>query len=206
MEKKIIRVKPTNPGFLLITYSDSSEKLVEIKNAPDSEEINDISPTLHGVSENICPHCQAKLIDYYNYVYFSKIVKDRVYSFDQNEWEEIIVNRYCEYCKVDIFEWEMTELYLDYIESLTGNGGLDGVFRLEPVTNSPGNCPGHRKVACNGISDEMKCAGYPECLKTMECKEDWHIMVKGSKISLINMHKPGNIKKILKVFKNKYDV
>lgn len=206
MKKKIIRVKPTNPGFLLITYSDHSNKLIEITDAPSYDDINDISPTLSGVSNKTCPHCQAKLVDNYNYVYFSKVIKDKVYSFDQSEWEEIIVDRQCKYCRIEIFDWELAELYIEYLESLTGEGGLEGVFRMEPVTNIPGKCPGLRKVACNGLSSEMRCDGYPECLKTMECKEDWHIIVNGSKISLSNIRKPGNIKKILKVFKNKYDV
>jgi hypothetical protein len=204
-KNRIISIKPTNPGFLLITYFDGTQKTIEVFDAPGSSSIEESSPILEGKSELFCPHCREELIDCYHFVYFSKIVKDKVYSFDSSEWKEEVVSRVCSKCLISLREWELEELFIEYIVVNEEAEGLKGTLRMEPVTCTPGNCPGIKKAAWNTCSIELNCASYPNCLKTLKCEEDWRIEKDGSKITLSNLTKPDNIDKILEN-PDKYDV
>lgn len=203
--KRIINVKPTDPGFLLITYSDSSQETIDVINAPGEKEIQESSPILEGASKYFCPHCSEELLDCYHFVYFSKIIKGKVYSFSTEEWEEKVVSRVCAKCSISIFEWELNELYIEYLELDSGQEGLTGILRLEPVTENPGTCPGIREIAWNTLSIESKCQGYPKCLKTGECVKDWRIKLDSSKISVSNLVNPDNLD-LLRNYHNKEDV
>ena len=204
-QNRITSIKPTNPGFLLITYADGTEKTIEVFDAPERSCIEESSPILEGKSELFCPHCDEELIDCYHFIYFSKIVKDKVYSFNSSEWDEEVVSRVCSKCLVSLREWELNELFVEYIIVNKDLDGLKGTLRMEPVTCTPGNCPGIKKAVWNTYSIELECASYPNCLKTLKCEEDWRIDKDGSKISLHNFTKPENINTILDN-PDKYDV
>tara|TARA_R110000824_G_scaffold90756_6_gene221408 strand:- start:497 stop:1132 length:636 start_codon:yes stop_codon:yes gene_type:complete len=202
---RITSIRPTNPGFLLIQFSDGTARTIEISEAPLEDAVNDISPICEGASKERCPHCEGRLKDQYRYVFFSKIIKGKVYSFNSREWNEEVVAQICSNCLVNIFEWEKNELYLEYRSVDKRRKGLTGTLRLEPMTLTPGNCPGHRKVAWLDKEAELFCETYPRCLKTRECKEDWRILVDNSKIRLSNLLKTSNANKFFDKYE-KYDV
>lgn len=193
---KVFAIKPTKPGYLLIKYLDGDSVMRTISEAPKVSEIVLGSPIMVGDSKSICPHCNSELKDLYRFVYFSKIINGRVYSYDSSDWREEIISISCESCGVTIFDWELSELYIDYIP-LNDSGNLSEVIRLEPVICFPGKCPGERAIAINDTCMNCRCSNYPKCLRTMNCEEDWRIVIGDDKIKLTSVTSSSCIEKIL---------
>jgi hypothetical protein len=199
---RILSIKPTSPGFLLVQYKDGTAETIETFDAPKESEVLHDSPVFEGHSDEACPHCQDEMVNQYRFVFFSRIVGGKVYSFNSRDWDEQVVAQSCTSCAIPIFAWEKRELYLEYAQIDKRRKGLSGTVRIEPVTQTPGNCPGEKMVAWKDAEARLECQGYPRCVRTGECKEDWRISIGNSKISTTNLFKAGNADR----FFEKYDV
>jgi hypothetical protein len=200
-KKKIVSIKPTKPGFLLVVYADKTTELIEVYEAPLRKDISEGSEVFKGMSDQPCPHCGTHLNVLYQYLFKIKIVNDKVYSYDTKKHEEYIKGQYCPKCNIQVFAWEIAELFVDYIQIHTSKKGLEGTLRLEPITGTPGNCPGIKQCAWKEHNAVLTCDGYPQCLKTRECNEDWRITIDKSKITLSKLIKPRSVNKLFKQYK-----
>lgn len=196
-QKRIVSVKPTHPGFLLVTYSDGDRYLADVKDAPFSVDILTESPTMYGPTDCLCQYCGNFLVEFYKYHFFSRIIRGRVYSYNSKDFSEKITQRICTTCNITLFAWEEKCSFVEIVHIQPQHGGKPIFARLEPIYMHPSFCPGKRNVAIGDFSLEAFCENKTICKSSGVCSQNWHVNINNSKIPLERLYDSSILQTIL---------